>query len=329
MATIRKRGKTWYVDYYYQGKRHGKAISKHKRLAELTLKDIEVKIAKKEHLGIHDSNKILLSSFANKYLEYSKANKTPQTYRRDIINLDHLNAFFDNHYLHEITPEKIEKYKSERLEKVKPASVNREVATLKNLYTKAIEWGYVRDNPAKKVKLLREPPGRLRYLEKEEIKKLIELCAPHLKPIVIIALNTGMRRGEILNLKWRDINLRDKNILIHDSKSHSSRIIPMNETVVQALKSITKDGEYIFTWDGNKIGDIKRAFKNTLNRAGIEDFRFHDLRHTFAPHLAMSGYNLKTIQELLEHKDIKMTFRYAHLSQSNLREAVQTLVTIW
>lgn len=329
MATIRLRGKTWYVDYYYQGKRHVKAISKHKRLAELTLKDIEVKIAKKEHLGIHEQNKILLKTFTKKYLEYSKANKRPKSYERDVVNLKHLNAYFENYHLHEIRPELIEKYKAERLEKVSPASVNRELATLKNMYTKAIQWEYVKDNPAKTVKLLKEPPGRLRYLEKEEIKKLIDSCAPHLKPIVIMALNTGMRRGEILNLKWSDISLKNRNILVRNSKSNTSRIIPMNDTVYKTLKSTPKKGEYLFNLDGNKIGDIKKSFKNALKRAGIEGFRFHDLRHTFASHLAMLGCNLKTIQELLGHKDIKMTFRYAHLTQSNLRETVQKLVTNW
>lgn len=142
MAIIRKRGKTWYVDYYYKGKRYVKAISKYKRLADLALKDIEVKIAKKEHLGIQDYGKTLFSTFSEKYLDYSKANKRPKSYGRDVINIKHLNNHFRNYYLHEIRPELIEKYKAKRLEKVSPASVNREVANLKNIYTKAIEWGY-------------------------------------------------------------------------------------------------------------------------------------------------------------------------------------------
>ncbi|MDD5529931.1 MAG: tyrosine-type recombinase/integrase [bacterium] len=319
----------WYVDYYHKGKRRTRAISKSKRIAELVLKDIEVKIAKEEHLGIQETGKTLFSSFAEKYLDYSKANKMPLSSRRDIINLKHLTDYFKNYYLHELKPEIIEKYKAERLEKVEPASVNRELATLKHLYTKAIEWGYNIENPAKRVKLLREPSGRIRYLEKDEIKRLLDTCASHIKPIVVVALNTGMRRGEILNLKWQDISLKNRTIAIRNSKSHEARTLPMNDDVFDALKKIPKNGEFVFMWNGNKIADIKNAFNNAVKRANIKNFHFHDLRHTFASYLAMDGFNLMTIQKLLGHKDIKMTMRYSHLSESNLKDAVQRLVTIW
>ena len=328
MATIRKRGKTWYVDYYYKGKRHVKAISKHKRLAELALKDIEVKIAKKEHLGIHDPEKILFSTFADKYMAYSQSNKSPGSSKRDGVNLEHLKKMFGNLNLYELRPDMIEEYKQQRQEKVGSASINRELSTLKHMYTMAIQWGYVSQNPAKKVKLLKEPPGRVRYLSKEEIGKLLDACNESLKPIVITALNTGMRRGEIMELRWENVDLKERIIHIIDSKNNQSRMLPINNTLYDVLKQLPKENERVFGSNGLPRS-ITNAFRKAVKKVEIKDFRFHDLRHTFASYLAMSGCNLRTIQELLGHKNFQMTLRYAHLSQANLRDAVQRLVTIW
>lgn len=211
-------------------------------------------------------------------------------------------------------------YKSKRLEEVKPATVNRELACLKHLYNKAIDWGLVEQNPLKKVKLLKEPPGRIRYLSKEEIERLIANSSKHLKPIVIIALNTGLRKSEILNLKWDDIDFRNGYITVQQTKNNEKRVIPMNQTIRQILKELRRENDYLFP-----IKDCKKSFKTALIKSGIKDFRFHDLRHTFASYLAMSGCNLKTIQELMGHKDIKMTMRYAHLSKAHLEEAVEKL----
>ncbi len=326
MGTIRKRGKVWYVDYYYKGKRYAKAISKHRRVAELALKDIEVKIGKEEHLGVHATGKITLSSFGDKYLEFSKVNKRPSSCRRDKLSLKHLREYFKNMYLQQITSEKVEKYKIERARKVKHATVNRELACLKHLFTKAMEWKYTAENPVKKVKLFKEPPGRIRYLEKQEIHRLIKECSPYVRPIVTIALNTGMRLSELLNLKWNNIDLKEKTIIVIDSKSNESRVIPVNSTTLSVLKTIETNNAFVFTKkNGEPYKNIRNGFKNAVKRAGIEDFRFHDLRHTFASHLAMSGWNLKTIQQLLGHKTIAMTVRYSHLSISHLQDAINSL----
>ena len=125
----------------------------------------------------------------------------------------------------------IEKYKADRLQCVTPATVNRELACLKYMYTKAIEWEYVKTNPAKTVKLLKEPPGRLRYLKPEEVDALLKACADHLRPIVVTALNTGMRKSEILNLKWNELDLGNRKITVANSKNNEKRVIPINETL--------------------------------------------------------------------------------------------------
>lgn len=183
MATF-KKGKNWYIDYYDKGKRKRKKIGASKKLAEQVLKDIETKIVKKEYLGIIDEKKILFEDYVVKYLEYSRANKSFSTYdRRDRYSTEHLKSVFEGSYLGEITTEMIEEYKAMRLEKVQPATVNRELACLKHMYTKAIEWGYVRISPAKGVKKLKEPPGRLRYLRPEEVEALLTCCSEHLRPL--------------------------------------------------------------------------------------------------------------------------------------------------
>jgi integrase len=324
---IYKRKNTWYIDYMYHGKRGREKIGRDKKTAELVLKDMELKIARGEHLGIHEQKKIRFDEFIVNYLNVSKANKKPQSYRRDIVSSKNLMPHFGDEYLDDINPYLIEQYRITRLNKVTPSTINREVACLRHCFTKAIEWGYAKDNPVKKVKFMKEPAGRARFLESSEINRLLLECSPWLKPIVIVALNTGMRKSEILNLKWVQVNWNNKMITITDTKNNEPKFIPMNETVYSTLRKLYHvENMYVFR---NRAGmpytDVYKIFCNAVERAGIKDFRFHDLRHTFASHLAMNGCNLRAIQQLLGHKDFQMTLRYSHLSKSHLRDSVNTL----
>jgi len=226
MARIYKRGKNWYLDFTYRGKRVRKAVGHSKKVALLALEDIEVRIAKEEHLGIYENKRVLFEEFAKDYLEYSKANKAPGSYRRDIVNIHNLTVDFGGKLLSEITAEKIERYKAKRIKKVSPASVNRELSCLSHMFTLAIRWNIVSKNPMKSVEKFKEPPGRVRFLTLDEIERLIKACSPHLRPIVITALNTGMRKSEILNLKWKDVDLTQRTITIRKSKNNEIRIIP-------------------------------------------------------------------------------------------------------
>jgi len=196
------------------------------------------------------------------------------------------------------------------------------------MYVKAIEWGKIDVSPASKVRLFREENRRTRYLEEEEIERLHEACSGHLKPILATALNTGMRKGEILNLKWVDVDLRNRIISILNSKNNEKREIPVNEDLFQALLRVRKNLEspYVFCKeDGVPYKDVKTGFRAALKRAKISNFRFHDLRHTFASRLVMKGVGLKTVQELLGHKDVRMTLRYSHLSPDHKKAAVEKL----
>ena len=148
------------------------------------------------------------------------------------------------------------------------------------------------------------------------------------KPIVTVALHTGMRRGEILNLRWEQIDLQHYFILLDKTKNGTRREIPINSTLEELFKNLPRgfESKYVFVnKDGKPYRDIKRSFHAALKRAGICDFRFHDCRHTTASHLVMAGIDLTTVKELLGHKDIKMTLRYAHLAPGHKRKAVQVL----
>jgi integrase len=327
-----KKGDNWYIDYYVKGQRKRKRIGRSKKLALQVLQDVQLKIAKNEYLGIHAEKKVLLKEYVKQYLAFSEANKTKSSYTRDTISTAHLVSFFKGKYLFEINSQMIEKYKIFRLEKVGPASINRELACLKHMYTKAIEWGYIKENPAKNVKLLKEPPGRLRYLSPEEVERLLDNCMDHLRPIVLTAVNTGMRKREVLNLKWADVDLNNRKITVVNTKNNESRVIPINKTLYNDFLKLVKKvkSEYVFTdIDGKPYGDIKKSFASAVKNAKIENFRFHDLRHTFGSHLVMQGVGLRTVQQILGHKEIKMTMRYSHLSPEYVQKAVEKLDALW
>lgn len=330
---VYKKGKNWYIDYYLKGRRKRRKIGTSKKLAQQVLNDVHLKIAKGEYLGVYDEKKILFEEFSQQYLAFSKANKAESTYqRRDKVSVSHLITAFQERYLFDITPRMVEKYKAKRLEKVAPATVNRELACLKHMYTKAIEWGYLKTNPVKAVKLLKEPPGRLRYLRPEEVKKLLDVCRGYLRSIVITALNTGMRKGEILALRWEDVDLQNRKVTVKNTKNNEIRVIPINQTLYQELSNLShgSDGEFLFSnGNGHRFGDIKKGFSLALKKAGIEDFHFHDLRHSFGSHLVMQGVDLKTVQQVMGHKDIKMTMRYSHLSPEYVQEAMERLDNVW
>ena len=329
----RKGEKVYYIDYYDgRGRRVRERVGTSKTLAEIALKKRKVQIAEGRFLDIKRKPKITLKELIEIYLrEYAEPNK--KSYKTEIPRANNLLSYFGNSRLVvEITPLDIEKYKSSRKEKAKPATVNRELAFLKHVFTKGIEWGKVYDNPVKMVKLFKEDNTRLRFLSQDEIIRLVDFTQGQLKAIVITALNTGMRRSEILNLKWKDVNFDTGFITVLNSKGGDKREIPLSNTLEKSLRNVLRyvGSEYVFNnRNGKPVKCFRRSFRATLKLAGITDFRFHDLRHTFASHLVMRGTDIKTIQELLGHKTLKMTLRYSHLSPDHKRRAMKNIDTIW
>lgn len=209
------------------------------------------------------------------------------------------------------------------------ASVNREMSCLRHMFRKAVEWEMIEQSPFDKGKslMLKENNTRLRFLSEEEITKLLDKCPDYLKSIVECALNTGMRKGEILNLKWDQI--RDGQIYLTETKTNEARQVPINDDLSAVFKQIRKKhhltSEYVFTYQGKRVDSVKVGFNAAVKRAGVTDFRFHDLRHTFASQLIMKGGSIKDVQEILGHKTMTMTLRYAHLSQEHKKKAVNLL----
>ena len=225
---------------------------------------------------------------------------------------------------------------------VKASTVNRDLQLLKlmfNLIIKHKRWAAVLDNPTIYIVLARENNARVRYLDNKEVQALLQACNDRLRPILAMALRTGMRRGEILNLRWKDADLANRQIFIRRSKSGLSRHVPISEDLFSLRLELPSrfEGGYVFpshlprrgsesSGEANEpLVDIKNSFKAALTEAGIKDFRFHDLRHTFASHLVMQGVDLNTVRELLGHKSPQMTLRYAHLSPGHNRDAIQCI----
>lgn len=327
MGVVNKNG-NWYIDYRLpNSKRRREKVGTSKKLAETVFSKRKVEIAEGKYLDIRKQEKTKFETFAEEFLNiHSKVSK--KSWKSDYYNLQTLKEYFGGKYLYTITIKDIEKFKVERSAGVGPATVNRELATLKTMFSKAVIWEKLHENIARSVKFLKEPAGRLRFLEREEIVKVLANCNKKLRPIVVLALNTGMRRGEIFGLKWHDVDFKRNIITLLDTKNGEKREVYMNEQVKTALIRVRKHPEspYIFC---NSLGkphhDIRKSFFTALKKSGIKDFHFHDLRHTFASQLAMSGADINTIRELMGHRDIRMTLRYSHLSPSYKRRAVDVL----
>ena len=243
-----------------------------------------------------------------------------------------LRPTFGHIRLTEISPLAIERYKRQRKEAgLSEVTINRELAFLKNLFTKAMEWGKAPENPIKKVRLFREDTARSRFLAEDEEARLLACCSPHLQPLVITALHPGFRASELRSLTWDDVEFRRRTITVRAAyaKNGEPRSVPMNEVLTTTLKAVKlqmADGGGVFcNRGGTPYRSFRTAFERAMRLAGIADFTFHDLRHTFASRLVMAGVDLPTVRELLGHKDITMTLRYTHLSSSHKQAAVKTL----
>ena len=234
--------------------------------------------------------------------------------------------------LSDFTMQDLELFQTDWVKKFSIAYTNRLTATLKRMFTKAADWEMINEDVLKrvrKVKLLKGENKRLRYLSDDEIERLINACGKEIKPIVITALNTGMRKSEILHLTWDRVDLKNRIILLDKTKNGERREIPINQTLFYTLSGITRHikCDYVF-YNPETLKpyyDIKKSFAAALKKSHIIDFHFHDLRHTFASRLVMGGVDLTTVKELLGHKSITMTLRYSHLASAHIQNAVKAL----
>jgi len=217
-----------------------------------------------------------------------------------------------------------------------PATVVRYMAALSHAFTIAVnDWQWLEDSPMRKVKKLKESRGRVRFLDDGERTELLTACKessnPWLYPCVILALSTGMRQGELMGLKWQDVNLKDGYLILHETKNGERRRVPLAGLGLELLREHAKvrrlDTDLLFpgTVHKTKPIDLRKPFDTALKAAAITDFHWHDLRHCTASYLAMNGASLAEIAEVLGHKTLQMVKRYAHLSDGHVSNVVASM----
>ncbi|OGW36954.1 MAG: hypothetical protein A2Y97_10135 [Nitrospirae bacterium RBG_13_39_12] len=339
MATgIYKRGKVWWIRYTgLDGKQKREATGSDSfKDAEIKLADRKNAIGKGEEPEIKRIPNHSFRELSERYLSWIQGRQRSARTKGYIIG--QLLSLYGDIPLKRFSTSLVDQLQTDLISKgYKPASNNKITNIVKHMFNKAVEWEMVGSETLKrirKVKPLRDEGKRLRYLSIEECNTLINTCDNHLKPIVVTALNAGMRKGEILNLKWEQVDLKHGFILLDRTKNGERREIPINKTL-EALfldKNLIRriDIPYVFygAITGNPYQEVKRSFNTALRKAKIRDFHFHDLRHTFASHLVMSGVDITTVSRLLGHKSLSMTLRYSHLAPSHMVKAVDVLDTV-
>ena len=280
------------------------------------------------------SEVITVGQMLDEFLDYSEINNKPKTYNDNIHRADVIKEFFGKgSAISSVTPSDIERFKSYITVTLKDtnSTFNRYFAVFKKAYNLVIiNYRLNLLNPCNLVKPLKVDNHIMRYLTEEEEKRLLAELAPHLKPIVICALTTGLRLSNILNLKWQSINfdMGFIEILKQENKGHKKIQIPLSNKFKIELEKIgiKKNGYVFINPDTQKpYTTIKTGFNKALIRANIENFRFHDLRHTVGTRLVANGADLQTVKELLAHSDIKTTQRYMHPVKENIKKAVDIL----
>jgi integrase len=266
----------------------------------------------------------------------------PSTKRRYESALGHLKPFFGGLLLSEITPPTISEYIAKRREAQAAAStINKEYCMLSKAFSLAWgQWEWCNENPCRKVPREKEDNQIIRWLSDEEEDSLMAGAKGYLNgqlvEMITIALHTGLRQGELVNLKWKDVDLFRKTIIIPKPKNKEPKTLPVNDTVFDLLlaksKVINMTGYVFTTASGLRINarNLQREFCNARTKAAektpeISNFRWHDMRHTFATRLIQAGVDIGRVAELLGHKDLKMTRRYAHHNPESLRNSVKIL----
>jgi integrase len=322
--------RSWCIDFKDAlGRRRREKAGPTKRVAEVLLRHKEEVVALEKAGQTKPIRDVSFDGFSDDFLRWIKVHRSAGTLRCYGPILKRLRERFKGRFLSEIHRRDIELYATERIEQgSQPASANRDLACLKSLFSRAIEWCNASANPVKGIPAFREYNRRDRFLTDEERKKLLESCHGYLRDVVVLAIHTGMRKGELLSLKWDDIDLANRQIRVTHTKNGEMRFVPMSDGALQCLQSIRKQAEtpYLFPGPaGGHLLDVKTAWQSAIGRSGVQNFRFHDLRHTAASYLAMSEVPLQVIQQILGHKTFSQVLRYAHLSQDYKSKAIRKL----
>lgn len=275
---------------------------------------------------------VSFAEIAHDALAYSKAHK--RSYDDDVIRMARLLARFRERAADSITAQELEQHLAQTAEENDwaPATVNRYRALISLVFRLGIESGKVKENPARLVKHRQENNSRVRWLSAEEelrLRAVISEMYPKHMPELDLALNTGLRLGELFSLVWDNVNLARRVLTVPRAKSGEMRHVPLNATALAALAELRKGGDgtgpVIRNADGGALMGPRHWFEPAIRDAKIRNFSWHCLRHTFASRLVMAGVDLRTVQELMGHKSIQMTVRYSHLTPKHTLAAVERL----
>lgn len=273
--------------------------------------------------------RITFNEAAEGFLAYSRSRK--KTFRRDGEMIATLGKFFDNRPLESLTLDLVEEYVTFR-RKQRPtlmgSSLNREIATLKAIINRAIRNGQLEKNPIAFFKFFKETP-RNRTLTPDEYKRLLENCSKRTKIFVQLAYVTAMRKGEIIGLRWDQVDFQHKVIVLEatDTKTLEKREVPLDEALIEMLRQVprTLGCPYVFTFKGKHIGDIKTNFNSACRRAGLKGFHFHDLRHCAITNMRKAGVPDNVIMSISGHKTTSMFRRYDAVDRVDRHKALERL----
>ena len=287
-----------------------------------------VRVEQSRVLGFAPPGQETFADLAERFLSHQKPRLTAHAYTREsaIVN-DHLKAFFPGKVAG-IRKVDIQRYVTKRAGEVSAHSVQKEANSLKHMLRLAVEWEIIPYSPALAVKCPRVPAGRVRYLQPTELSTLLDVCPNWLVPIVMLAVSTGMRRSEILGLRWLDVDLHNGRVMLPQTKNGDGRIVYLNQMARGAFalamgNETVQPAAKIFAEVTPEQVSVR--FARLCTKLNIVDFRFHDLRHTAASWLRMQGADIHTVAQLLGHKDLRMAARYQHLSPAFLADAVARL----
>ncbi len=331
MASIYLQKKTWWIQYYYNGKkiRHSlKVKEKRKALYLKNKKEIEL-----EEGSSSTPSTALINQFFTKYKEYMYTERTNQ--RSILGDIQQLEKFFT------FCPPRMKDVKVNHIKdyllslskrKLKPKSRNNYLVNIKAFFNKAKDLHYIHHNPADTLKKLPVPKNPPRFLSEKEIETLFKTSkeseTSSLYPLILTALYTGCRIGELINLEWKDVDLKAQTLTIQgsNSKSKKFKVIPLMPKVCKALKATQNGCSYVFNYGGRRYSEQpRRAFKTILKHAGIPNCGFHTLRHSCASHLVKNKVDIYAVSKILGHSSVAMTQIYAHLAPDYLKDTVKRL----
>lgn len=330
MAIV-KKGNKFYYRFQHNGKEYYRACKGATSMKDAQLYESVVRgdLMRGDLRVLDRKEKITIAKLIQIFMEYSEANKASS--KNDEYFCKRFKSYFGAHkIINEIKPQDIEMYKIMRLKNVKASSVNRELNSLKKMFSMAVDNGYIEKTPCTRVKHFRVENTKMRVLSKEEEIRLNDkIKFPYLRLIVKMALLTGMRKEEILSLKMEHVDLDEDFITILKTKNSKARQVPLAKSLKNELLKLKRDSGYIFVNEKTqkRYTTITKAFNQSLSDANISGMTFHDLRHTAATRMVEYGIDLVTVAEILGHSDLKMVMRYAHPVVERKIKAIEYLDT--